>query len=272
MMFDGMASILVRAFRGSAQQRNSIIRRGLVGYFPLGLAAWLCWYVFVIAHALQLIAQLLNLPAATAPGFLRAIDIITATVLAPNLLRSFSINLVSSNMHYYGDIEAGNVVQQTQFLMPWWLLPFQAFCFNFGGTHAIHHFVVGQPFYLRQIIAGKVRPLMQAEGVRYNDTNTFARANRWSLPNHITATDADSAPASTATLTVVAITAPASKPASPEEEFKTLRCQVCFAEYSEAFGWPDEGIAAGTRWDAVPNDWICPECGACKADFAIVET
>jgi len=274
MMFDGMASILVRALRSPQSHRRFIIRRGLLAYFPLGLVAWLCWYVFVATHALLLAAQLLNisrLAPETAYGFLHVIDILTIVLLAPNLLRSFSINLVSSNMHFYGDIEPGNVIQQTQFLMPWWLLPFQAFCFNFGGTHAIHHFVVGQPFYLRQIIAGKVRPLMRSLGVRYNDTNAFARANRWSTPNQTTATVVDVAPATAAVTSAAATSAPLSKPATEENDFKTLRCLVCFAEYSESFGWPDEGIAAGTRWDAVPDDWICPECGARKADFVMVE-
>jgi len=266
MMFDGMASILVRALRMPPPQRKQIIKRGLLAYFPLGLTAWLCWYVFVAAHALQYIVQLLDLPMLAPPmaqAFLRVIDITTVVLLAPNLLRSFSINLVSSNMHFYGDIEPGNIIQQTQFLTPWWLLPLQAFCFNFGGTHAIHHFVVGQPFYLRQIIAGKVRPLMRSLGVRYNDTNAFARANRWSIANPTSATPGAAV--------VVPAAIPASKPATTEKEFKTLRCLVCFAEYNEAFGWPDEGIAAGTCWDAVPEDWICPECGASKADFVMVE-
>jgi hypothetical protein len=54
-------------------------------------------------------------------------------------------------MHYYGDVELGNVIQQTQVLTPWWMMPFQLFCFNFGSTHAIHHFVVKEPFYIRQM-------------------------------------------------------------------------------------------------------------------------
>jgi hypothetical protein len=100
--------------------------------------------------------------------------------IAPNVLRSFCLHLVSSNMHYYGDVEPGNLVQQCQVLTPWWLAPAQAFCCNFGGTHAIHHFVVGQPFYLRQWLAPRVVPAMLAEGVRKNDVASLARANRWS--------------------------------------------------------------------------------------------
>lgn len=45
---------------------------------------------------------------------------------------------------------------------------------------------------------------------------------------------------------------------------------MCGFEYDEAIGAPDEGLAAGTRWAEVPEDWFCPQCGAEKADFAMV--
>ena len=41
--------------------------------------------------------------------------------------------------------------------------------------------------------------------------------------------------------------------------------------YDEAAGWPDDGIAPGTKWEDVPITWACPECGAQKADFEMVE-
>ena len=41
--------------------------------------------------------------------------------------------------------------------------------------------------------------------------------------------------------------------------------------YDEAAGLPDEGIAPGTRWDDVPMNWTCPECGARKDDFEMVQ-
>lgn len=46
-------------------------------------------------------------------------------------------------------------------------------------------------------------------------------------------------------------------------------CQVCGFVYDQAQGLPEEGIAAGTPWEAVPEDWVCPECGMAKADFAM---
>ena len=41
--------------------------------------------------------------------------------------------------------------------------------------------------------------------------------------------------------------------------------------YDEAEGWPDDGIAPGTRWEDIPAGWCCPECGARKDDFEMVE-
>ncbi len=54
-------------------------------------------------------------------------------------------------------------------------------------------------------------------------------------------------------------------------EWKKWQCFFCGFLYDEALGLPDEGIAPGTRWEDVPEDWLCPECGAMKADFYMVE-
>ena len=52
---------------------------------------------------------------------------------------------------------------------------------------------------------------------------------------------------------------------------KTWMCIVCGLIYEEESGWPEDGIAAGTAWEDVPADWKCPECGASKAEFEMVE-
>ena len=54
------------------------------------------------------------------------------------------------------------------------------------------------------------------------------------------------------------------------EEFKTWMCLICGWVYDEAAGLPEEGIAPGTRWEQVPMNWTCPECGARKEDFEMV--
>jgi len=51
---------------------------------------------------------------------------------------------------------------------------------------------------------------------------------------------------------------------------KTWQCVVCSFIYDESLGLPDEGIAPGTRWEDVPADWCCLDCGVSKADFNMV--
>ena len=47
-------------------------------------------------------------------------------------------------------------------------------------------------------------------------------------------------------------------------------CVVCGFLYKEEFGLPDHGIAAGTVWEDVPENWTCPKCGVSKADFSLL--
>ncbi len=54
-------------------------------------------------------------------------------------------------------------------------------------------------------------------------------------------------------------------------EYKTYMCLICGWMYHEAGGLPEDGIEPGTRWDDVPINWTCPECGARKDDFEMVE-
>ena len=44
-------------------------------------------------------------------------------------------------------------------------------------------------------------------------------------------------------------------------------CTVCGYEYDEVAGDPDNGIAHGTKWEDVPDDFTCPLCGVGKEDF-----
>ena len=47
-------------------------------------------------------------------------------------------------------------------------------------------------------------------------------------------------------------------------------CIVCGLIYDEKEGWPDDGIAPGTKWQDVPDDWTCPDCGVGKDDFELI--
>jgi len=52
---------------------------------------------------------------------------------------------------------------------------------------------------------------------------------------------------------------------------KTYECIICGWVYDEAKGAPKEGLAPGTRWEDVADDWVCPDCGANKEQFEMVE-
>ncbi|MFT3924447.1 MAG: fatty acid desaturase [Myxococcales bacterium] len=154
--------------------------RNLFSPFPLGHLHFGIWYLFLFVHALGLLSPSL---AASLPDVVQrsmsTVDFLVVVLVIPNVLRSFCLHFVSSNIHYYEDIESRNIVQQTQVWCSPWVIPLQLFCFNFGSTHAIHHFVVQEPFYLRQLIAGEAHKVMREHGVRFNDFGTLLRANRW---------------------------------------------------------------------------------------------
>ncbi len=49
------------------------------------------------------------------------------------------------------------------------------------------------------------------------------------------------------------------------------QCTLCSYVYDPAIGDPDNGVAPGTAFEDLPQDWVCPECGAGKQDFEPVE-
>ena len=52
---------------------------------------------------------------------------------------------------------------------------------------------------------------------------------------------------------------------------KRYMCVVCGWVYDEEQGWPDDGIEPGTKWEDIPENWMCPECAAGKSDFDMIE-
>lgn len=49
--------------------------------------------------------------------------------------------------------------------------------------------------------------------------------------------------------------------------YRKFLCSACGYIYDEAEGDPDSGIAPGTRWEDIPDEWVCPECGVDKSYF-----
>ncbi|MDI9613490.1 MAG: rubredoxin [Acidobacteriota bacterium] len=52
---------------------------------------------------------------------------------------------------------------------------------------------------------------------------------------------------------------------------KKYRCELCGYIYDPAEGDPDNGIDPGTPFESLPEDWVCPDCGAAQDQFTAVE-
>ena len=175
MMIDPIASV-VFSLPPEPKSRRFILGRVAKAYFPLTFVALGTWYTFLGLS----VASAFN-GAQVLPSIYAVLRVLVVVWIGPNILRVTCLHFISSNMHYYGDVEEGNVLEQTQVLNRWWLIPLQAFCFNFGSTHGIHHFVPNDPFYVRQMTAKAAHSVMRENGVRFNDLGTFRRANRYSF-------------------------------------------------------------------------------------------
>lgn len=188
----------VRAFVRAQKPANDAEHKALEaeqrrGYFPLGNIYYLAWHSWLGFHGVMLGAALFGAtltPPAWLASTMSVLDFLAVTLMLPSFLRTFCLHFISSNMHYYGDVEDGNIMQQCQVLNAWWLTPLNLFCFNFGATHAIHHFVVKEPFYIRQWTAPTAHKVMREMGVRFNDFGSLARANRF----HVQAQEAVAEP------------------------------------------------------------------------------
>ena len=60
------------------------------------------------------------------------------------------------------------------------------------------------------------------------------------------------------------------KPADPADG-AVWRCKICGYEYKEKDGDPANGIAPGTKFEDLPEDWVCPLCKHPKSDFEKVQ-
>lgn len=175
MTADGFVAMVLRLPLSTPVVAWKVVRRSAVAYGPLAWIYHLCLLGFLYVHfcrwqhALTLDMEQL----------LPALDFLAVAWVLPNLLRTFCLHFVSSNIHYYGDVVEGDVLRQVQVIDRWYFLPFQLFCCNFGSTHAIHHFWVSEPFYIRQLTARAARRVLREHGVRFNDLATFSRANRY---------------------------------------------------------------------------------------------
>ena len=52
---------------------------------------------------------------------------------------------------------------------------------------------------------------------------------------------------------------------------KKYVCDLCGYVYDPAEGDPDNDVAAGTGFNDLPEEWVCPLCGASQDDFSVLE-
>jgi len=180
-MLDTFTGNLVNVWmKAPGAHRLRLSLRIVAANFPFAVLCAITWYGFLMFHGMDAMTTWLGIPIAWSEGTLALVSGASPWIvilIAPFYLRSFCLNFISSNMHYFGDVDS--LMKQTQVLNHWILWPFQLFCFNFGSTHGIHHFVVREPFYIRQLTARTAHRVMREEGVRFNDLGTFSRANRF---------------------------------------------------------------------------------------------
>jgi rubredoxin len=62
-----------------------------------------------------------------------------------------------------------------------------------------------------------------------------------------------------------------SAPDSPSAMMKAYMCVICGYVYEEVKGDPNANLPPGTKWEDVPLSWRCPDCGAGKEDFEMIE-
>ena len=53
-------------------------------------------------------------------------------------------------------------------------------------------------------------------------------------------------------------------------KMKKYLCVACGFVYDEALGIPHDDILPMTKWEDIPDDWFCPECGVGKTDFILI--
>lgn len=161
---------------------NQLKRNAVLGLVPVTIIAHVILYIFVLLGVLQWFDFSFVEESSFFIGLQSVMNFLQPyiyIILLPNVLRQFCLHFITSNIHYFADVEEGNVIEQTQVLNVWWTFPFHVFCFFFGWTHAIHHFVVNETFYVRHLTRKKAQTVLKENGVRFNDLGTFRRANRF---------------------------------------------------------------------------------------------
>ncbi|MCF6434369.1 fatty acid desaturase [Pseudoalteromonas sp. MMG022] len=145
--------------------------------FPLTTGYFIVLYSALLYHGFSLLSGGGYSYPLWLLEYMSWVNLLMVILIFPNVIRSVSLNLITSSMHYYGGVN--NLLEQTHVINHKLALPLQLFCFNFGATHTIHHFVPNQPFYVRQWLSPKILPILKQHGIRFNDFESVKNANHY---------------------------------------------------------------------------------------------
>ena len=175
VIVDGMIGLILNSRQFKKEIKGFSFFTVLNAAFPIATAYFAILYIFILFHIGNAIWPLTEIAPTWILSTMDVFSFLMVVLIGPNIIRSASLNFITSSMHYYGNVT--NLYEQTHVITSRWFAPFQLFCFNFGKTHTIHHFVPNQPFYLRQIISGEILKVMKKHGVKFNDFASLRKAN-----------------------------------------------------------------------------------------------
>ena len=177
VIVDGLLGLLVNAKRFSKEIKGFSFLKVFNAGFPITTAYFAILYSVIVFHLVNLFMPLEANSPVLLLDVMAVFEFLMVVLIVPNIVRSSSLNFVTSSMHYYGGVN--NMLEQTHVLTSRLFMPFHLFCFNFGKTHTIHHYVPNQPFYIRQLISEKINEVMKQQGVRFNDFASLKNANAY---------------------------------------------------------------------------------------------
>lgn len=146
--------------------------------FPVTVPFFVLWISFLVLQMFHF-AQFVLGTDVPLPGWLASYDAflvpLAITWMIPCTIRTASLAIVSAHTHYSG--EGLHPMQQGQVMDFWYMKPLQLFVFRFGVTHIMHHIVVLQPFFVRELLSGIGNAALVKYGVPHNDYGTVFRGN-----------------------------------------------------------------------------------------------
>jgi fatty acid desaturase len=175
VIVDGLLGLIVNTRLFKKEIKGFSFARVFNAGFPITTSYFIVLYSVVIYHLINFFYPLAGHMPSWGLSILNVFEFLMVVLILPNIIRSSSLNFVTSSMHYYGGVN--NLFEQTHVITSRLFMPFHLFCFNFGKTHTIHHYLPNQPFYIRQLISAKVNELMKKHGVRFNDFESLRNAN-----------------------------------------------------------------------------------------------